>query len=256
MNTALYTKSLSDSRRALTGWTLGTAAVGMMYASTYPSQKDSTANLPEGMRDALHIDATAAGYLQASVFGLILPLLTMIYGAATGTRATAGDEESGQLDLLLAQPATRVRLVLQRFGALATGAVAIAVLVWLALLAIRDSAELTSVTPAELLAQCLNLALLAIVFGALATGLGAAFGRRAVVLAATASTGVLAYATHTFATQMGADWLAYLSPFHYYIGAEPLKHGFQWADAAVLALTAAALVTLGAARFNRRDLAN
>ncbi|MFF7656584.1 ABC transporter permease subunit [Streptomyces sp. NPDC007983] len=256
MSAALYTMSLSDSRRGLIGWTLGTAAVGMMYASTYPSQKDNTANLPRGMRDALHIDATAAGYLQASVFGLILPLLAMIYGTATGARATAGDEESGQLDLLLAHPVTRTRLVLQRFGALITGAVTISVLVWLALLAIRDSAELTSVTPVELLAQCANLALLAIVFGALATGLGAAFGRRVVVLAATAVIGVLTYAAYTFATQIGADWLAYLSPFQYYIGGEPLKHGFQWLDAAVLGIVTAVLVTLGAVLFWRRDLNN
>ncbi|GAA2333902.1 hypothetical protein SVIO_065390 [Streptomyces violaceusniger] len=101
---------------------LGTAAVAMMYASTYPSQKNNTASLPEAMRDALHIDATAAGYLQASVFGLILPLLAMIYGIATGSRAIAGEEESGQLDLLLAHPVTRTAVVLQRFGALVTGA--------------------------------------------------------------------------------------------------------------------------------------
>jgi ABC-2 type transport system permease protein len=42
---------------------------------------------------------------------------------------------------------------LQRFEALAVGAVATSLLVWLALLAIRDSAQLTSVTPTEFLAQ-------------------------------------------------------------------------------------------------------
>lgn len=254
MNLAVYTKSLSDSRRGLLGWSLGTAAVGMMYASAYPAQKDNTASMPEALRESLHIDATAAGYLQASVFGVILPLLAMIYGAAAGSRAVAGDEESGQLDLVLAHPVTRTRLVLQRFGALVTGAVAISVLVWLALHAIRDSAELTSVTPGELLAQCVNLALLAVVFGALALGLGAAFGRRTVVLAGTAVLGVLAYTAHTFATQLGADWVAHLSPFHHYIGGQPLRNGFQWADAGILAATAAVLVGLGILRFARRDI--
>ncbi|MDX3584688.1 ABC transporter permease [Streptomyces europaeiscabiei] len=254
MNLAVYTKFLSDSRRGLIGWMLGTAAVGMMYASTYPSQKDNTASLPEALRESLHIDATAAGYLQASVFGLILPLLAMIYGAATGSRAVAGEEESGQLDLVLAHPLTRTQLVLQRFAALATGAGAISLLVWLALLAIRDSAELTSVTPGELFAQCANLALLGIVFGALALGLGAAFGRRVVVLAGTAAIGVLAYSAHTFAAQIGADQLAYLSPFHHYIGGQPLRNGFQWVDTGILTATASALVGLGAWRFARRDI--
>ncbi|MBO8191979.1 ABC transporter permease subunit [Streptomyces oryzae] len=254
MNTAIYTKSLSDSRRSLLGWTLGTATIGMMYASTYPSQKENTASLPEAMREALHTDATAAGYLQTSVFGLIVPLLATIYGTATGSRTTASEEESGQLDLLLAHPLPRSRLLLQRFGALVTGAVAVSALVWVAMLAVRGSADLTSITPVEFLAQCVNLALLAIVFGALATGLGAASGRRVVVLAGTAAVGVLTYTAHAFAAQLGADWLARLSPFHYYIGSEPLKHGFQWADVSVLAGTAAVLVGLGTAAFARRDV--
>ncbi|MEU6662541.1 ABC transporter permease [Streptomyces sp. NPDC046821] len=254
MNRALYAKSLSDHRRGLTGWAVGTAAVATMYASTYPSQKDSTANLPEAMREAMHIDASAAGYLQASVFGLILPLLAMVYGVATGTRAVAADEEAGQLDLILAHPVPRTRLVLQRFAALATGALVIAFPVWLAMLAIRDSAELTSVTPGQLLAQCTNLALLSIVFGALAIALGAGYGRRVPVLVTAAVIGVLAYAAHTFAGQLGADWLAYLSPFHYYIAGQPLRHGFQWGDAAVLVGMAAALVGAAIMRLNSRDL--
>ncbi|WP_413804175.1 hypothetical protein [Streptomyces iranensis] len=134
------------------------------------------------------------------------------------------------------------------------GGRAISTLVLLALLAIRDGAELTSVTPGELLAQCVNLTLLAVVFGALALALGAAFGRRAVVLAGTAVIGVLAYTAHTFAAQLGVDWLANLSPFHHYIGGQPLRNGFQWAHAGALAATAVALVALGAFRFGRRDI--
>ncbi|KPC84744.1 MULTISPECIES: ABC transporter permease subunit [Streptomyces] len=254
MNIAVLTRSLADNRRGLAGWSLGTAAVAMIYASTYPSQRENTASLPEAMREALHIDATAAGYLHASVFGVILPLLATIYGIATGSRALAADEESGRLDLLMAHPVTRTRLVLQRFASLAAGAVAVSLLVWLALLAIRDSAGLTSVTPAEFLAQCLNLALLAITFGALALAIGAAVGRRSVVLAASAAVGVLTYTAHSFAAQIGADWMARLSPFHYYIDSEPLRNGFQWADATVLTAMTAVIVTTGIVRFNRRDL--
>ncbi|WP_328490153.1 ABC transporter permease [Streptomyces zaomyceticus] len=254
MNTAVFAKSLSDNRRALAGWALGTAAVGMTYASTYPSQRDNTASLPEALREALHIDATAAGYLHASVFGVILPLLAMIYGVSTGSRTLAGDEEAGRLDLLLAHPVTRTSLALQRFAALTVGAGAISLLVWPAMLAIRDSAGLTSVTPAEFLAQCVNLALLAITFGALSLGLGAAVGRRAVALATTAIIGVLSYTAHALAGQIGADWLAYTSPFHYYIGGEPLKNGFQLGDSAVLAVTAFVVLAVGVMRFNRRDV--
>ncbi|MFI9059427.1 hypothetical protein ACIGXQ_33700 [Streptomyces anulatus] len=113
------------------------------------------------------------------------------------------------------------------------GAFGISALVWLAVLAVRGSAELTSVSPLQFLAQCFNLALLAITFGALAVGVGAAVGRRAVVLVVV---GVLSCTASTFATQIGADWIAHLSPFNYYIGGEPLRNGFQWGDAAVLVI--------------------
>ncbi|MET9972574.1 hypothetical protein ABZZ80_43580 [Streptomyces sp. NPDC006356] len=69
-----------------------------------------------------------------------------------------------------------------------------------------------------------------------------------------AGIGILTYAAHTFAGQLGAEWLAYLSPFHYYIGGQPLKHVIQWADAGILAAASVALLPAGTYRFNRRDL--
>lgn len=256
MSGAVFSKALSDSRRSTIGWAVGTAVLAMVYASTYPSQRQNTDSIPQVLRESLHVDASAAGYLQASVFGVIVPLLATVYGVATGSRAIAGDEESGQLDLLLAHPVTRTRVALQRFAALVVGALVIAGLVWLAVLAVRGSAELTSVTAVEFLAQCLNLALLATAFGALALATGAAVGRRAVTLVISAVGAVLAYTAHTFARQIGADWLTYLSPFHYYIAGEPLKNGFQWGDCAVLALVSAVFVAVGVLRFNHRDLNN
>lgn len=53
--------------------------------------------------------------------------------------------------------------------------------------------------------------------------------------------------------QIGADQPTYASPFYHYIGGQPLRNGFQWADIGMLAATASALVGLGAWRFARRD---
>ncbi|MEU2150734.1 hypothetical protein ABZ741_41570, partial [Streptomyces globisporus] len=74
------------------------------------------------------------------------------------------------------------------------------------------------------------------------------------VLVVVAVVGVLSYTASTFAAQIGADWIAHLSPFHYYIGGEPLRNGFQWGDAAVLVIASAIFVAAGLARFNRRDI--
>ncbi len=133
---------------------------------------------------------------------------------------------------------------------------AIGVTVLLGMMAIRSSADLDSISIGEFAAQSLNLILLAIVLGALAIGVGAATGRRGPVLAGTAGVGVLAYAANSLASVINADWLKYLSPFHYYIGGEPLRNGIQWTDAAVLDVISVVLVGAGLLRFNQRDLAN
>ncbi|WP_024803016.1 ABC transporter permease subunit [Nocardia sp. BMG51109] len=258
--TTVVVKTLRDNRRGLVGWTAGITLAAVLYAGFYPQMAKNgaaqTENLPEGLRDALNMTdiTSAAGYLGSTVFGLIVPLLAMFFGAATGARVTAADEESGTLDLLLAHPITRTSLILQRFAALVLAATGIGAVLWLAMLAIRDAADLSAVDPGRFAAQCAHLVLLTVTFGALATGIGAAFGRRGVVFAVTAVVGVAAYAAHAFAAQIGLGPAAYLSPFHYYIDSEPLRNGVGWTGLLVLAATSAALVAAGTYRFNHRDL--
>ncbi|MFG2002973.1 ABC transporter permease subunit [Spirillospora sp. NPDC048911] len=258
-----FTKTLWDNRRVLVAWITATTLVALMYSGFYPqisggSLADAADGMPASMREAFNLDdlTSAAGYLQSSPFGILVPLLVMFYGAATGARMISADEESGYLDLLLAHPLGRTRLLLQRFAALATGSVLIAGVVLLSMLAIRGGAELDAITPAQFTAQCLSLALLSITFGALAIALGAAFSRgRALVFGVTGGAGVLAYAVNSFAPVISAGWLRKVSPFYYYIGGEPLKNGFQWGHLAILAAISLILVTAGTWTFNRRDIA-
>lgn len=258
---SVMTQSLRDSHRGLAGFAVGTALVAAMYAGFYPQMADgamaeAVEGFSPGLREALNMDdiSTAAGYLGSSVFGIIVPLIAVIYGIATGTRGVAGDEEAGYLDLLLAHPVSRTRLLLHRFAALTAGAFLIAAAVWLAMLAVRTSAQLHSISIGQLTSQCLALALLATTFGAVAMAIGAATGSRPAALAGTTVIAVLAYAANTFATQIGADAARYASPFHYYIGGEPLKNGFQWADLGILAAACGVLLSIATVTFNRRDL--
>ncbi|WFE37368.1 ABC transporter permease subunit [Micromonospora sp. WMMD998] len=257
----VLTKTLWDGRRALAGFAAGTALVGAAYAGFYPQVSDgamgqTVQGFSPALREALRMEdlASAAGYLGSSVFGIIVPLIAVIFGIATGTRAIAGDEEAGYLDLLLAHPVSRTRLLLHRFAALTAGATLVAAVVLLAMLAVRPGARLDSISIGQFTAQCLALALLIIVFGAVAVTIGAATGSRAAALAGTAAIAVLTYAASTAATQINADALRYASPFHYYIGGEPLRHGFQWADLSILTATTAVLLTIAVLAFNRRDL--
>jgi ABC-2 type transport system permease protein len=258
----IFDKTLWDQRWSLLAWALGIAAVAALYAAFYPSVRQSGIaasyqSLSPTLKRALGVTelTSPVGYLESSVFGLLVPLLVILFAATAGTRAIAGDEEAGTLDLLLAQPVSRVRVVLQRFAALAVATLAIGVVVLFALLAVAGPAGLT-VAAGNLAAMALHLVALGVLFGALALALGAALGRRGPVFAATAAVAVLTYVANTLAPQVGGlAWAQKLSPFYYYAGGEPLRRGVQLGDVSVLLTMTAALVAIGAVAFDRRDVA-
>ncbi|MDQ2742613.1 MAG: ABC transporter permease [Chloroflexota bacterium] len=257
----IFSKSLWDQRRSLPAWAFEIAALAAMYAAFYPSVHRSGIatyyqSLSPGLRKALGVTemASPVGYLQSSVFGLLVPLLVILFAVVTGARAIAGDEEAGTLDLLLAHPVGRTQAVLQRFAALVVATLAIGAVLLIALLVVASLARL-DVAAGNLAAMVLHLVLLGVCFGAFALAMGAAVGRRGPVFAATAVVGVLTYLANTLAPQVGAvAWLQKLSPFYYYAGGQPLRHGVQLGGIGVLAAVSAALVAAGAVAFERRDV--
>ncbi|MEX2504854.1 MAG: ABC transporter permease subunit, partial [Egicoccus sp.] len=110
-----------------------------MYTSFYPMMGQDAAaiepfmeNMPEGMISALGMDqmASAAGYLQSTVFGLLGPALLLVFAIGTGARTLAGAEEDGTLELELTHPVSRTRVYLERLAGLWAGALALVVAVF------------------------------------------------------------------------------------------------------------------------------
>jgi ABC-2 type transport system permease protein len=259
----VFTKTLWDARRSLLGWALAIAAVAAMYAAFWPTvntpeMQQALRNYPEGVLEAFNYDdlTSPAGYLASSVYGLLIPLLVAVFAIAYGTRAVAGDEEAGTLDLLLAHPVGRTRLALERFAALAAALALAGVVLWLAMLAIAGPAQLEGVTAAEFAAATTQLVLFGACLGALAFAIGTATGRKTLALGASAGVAVLAYlANGVFPQLQGLEWTREVSPWHWYLGGEPLKNGLQTGDALLLLAVTLVLVAAGVWRFNRRDVA-
>jgi ABC-2 type transport system permease protein len=259
----VYAKTLWDARRSLLGWALAISAVAVMYAAFWPTvntpqMQQALGNYPEGVLEALNYDdlTSPAGYLASSVYGLLVPLLVAVFAIAFGTRAVAGDEEAGTLDLLLAHPVSRTRLALQRFAALTTALALVGALLWLAMVAIAGPAELAGVTAAEFAAATTQLVLFGACLGALAFAAGAATGRKTLALGISAGVAVLAYLANGVFPQLdGLAWTRAMSPWHWYLGGEPLKNGLQTGDALLLLAVTAVLVAAGSWSFNRRDIA-
>lgn len=260
---SVFTKSLWDQRRGIVAWAIAIAVVGAAYAAFYPSINDPNMEaaldaFPKEVLDALGMaDITSPqGYVGSTVFGLLGPALMIVYAASLGTRAIAGDEESGRLDLLLAHPVTRWSVVLQRAAAVVVAlAVATAALL-AAMVAISGPAQLGALSVADLAAASLQLFLLAAVFATLALAVGAATGSRALAMGTVAFVAVGSYLANTMGPSVSAiAWTQHLSPFFYATGGQPLANGWQVGDALILSSVAVILVGAAVFAFGRRDVA-
>lgn len=99
------------------------------------------------------------------------------------------------------------------------------------------------------------LSLLGLVFAGVALAIGAATGRSRLASATTAGVAVAGYFTWSFfpVSESLQDWVA-VSPFHFFLGSDPLVNGMAWGDAAVLIGAFLVLVALSIPLFYRRDL--
>ena len=259
----VFTKWLWDARRSILVWALAVVVVGGVYAAFWPtidnpSIQDALESYPKGLLDALNYNdmSTPAGYLTASVYGLIVAVLLLVYAVSAGARTIAGDEEAGTLDLIAAHPVSRVGLALQRFAGFLASVVIITAVFWLVMLALSGPAGLDGVSAWQFAAMHIQLALFTAFFGALAYAVGAATGIRSLSLGVGAAVGVLGYFASGIIPQVdGLEWVENLSPFNWLIGGDPLRNGIQLGDSLLMACLVVVLVAAGTWAFDRRDIA-
>jgi ABC-2 type transport system permease protein len=260
---AVWSKTLRDQRRALLWWCVAIGLVVLMYSAFYPSitanarQFDQyMKNLPRAVRDMLGgADiASPVGYLRAEIFTFMGPVLLLVYAIGAGSRAIAGEEERGTLDLLLTTPVRRRTVVLDTFAAMAIGTLLIAATAWLVTAVVGPLFDL-DVPLANLTAAFLNLYLLALAFGSVALAVGAATGSRGLAIGVSSGAALATFLLNTFAQSVSSlEPYRYLSPFYYYTGHDPLRNGFTPMDPLVLAGISAVAVAVALATFERRDL--
>jgi ABC-2 type transport system permease protein len=259
---AVLVKSLRDQRRAIALWAVAFVVVCVVYSAYWgqirntPSIVDPVRSMPKGLVNALNFTdlTSAAGYLRGTVFGLLGPLLMLIVAVLGGTRAVATDEESGVLDVYLSYPLSRRRLVLERFGALCLQLSALGLVLFLAIYLLANGLDM-GIGADRLLAASLGLVLLGLCFATVALAVGAMTGRRALALSVSAAAAAGSYLLNAVVSQVHAiRWLNLLSPFHYYLGGDPLTRGFNWPNLLVLVAVVVALLAAATAVFERRDI--
>lgn len=230
--------------------------LGPMYAAIEGDIADMAASLPD---DLLAFAgggdlSTPEGFYRTEILGLMAPIAAILVSIVVAARSVAGEEHDATMGLLLANPVSRARVLAEKAAVM----VAFAPIVGVATFAGIAGGSLLGGLGLDLgnvAAAAALQVLLGLVFGGLALALGAATGRVAVAVYATAGAAVAAHVVNAFVSlnDQLAPW-ARISPFHYYASSEPLINGMPWGQAAVLALTAAALIALAFPLFQRRDL--
>ena len=252
---------MHGQRRALLGWGVAVAGVSVMYTSFYPSMGGGQEmqalleSMPAGFVEALGYDTvgTAAGYVQSTVYGILGPVLLLVFGIATGARLVAGQEEDGTLELEFTAPVARARVYAERLGALWANLVVLVVVMtgitWLVTRALD-----MDVSVASLVAVGLPLLLLSGGFATLAFTIGAATGRRGLAIGITAGLAVVAYMLNAIGPAAQIDWMSATSPFGWHIGGDPMLEGLDVAGLARLAIVPLAAAAAGWVGFGGRDL--
>jgi ABC-2 type transport system permease protein len=258
-------KTLRETRRALAWWALGLVALVALMVSVYPSVRDNPGlnklvqDYPQAVKGFVafggQVDyASAPGYLGSELFAFVVPLLLIVAAIGAGARAIAGEEERGTLDLLLANPLSRRRLVLEKLAALAVELTLLALVLWVALLVGTNAAGM-DISARHLGAACLGALALAAAYGAIALAAGAGTGRRAIAVGVSAAAAVAAYLVNSLAPLVsGLDPLQKASPFYHYAASDPLRHGLDAGHVGLLLLIVVVAGGAAVTLFERRDL--
>ncbi|HEX4897782.1 MAG TPA: ABC transporter permease [Candidatus Limnocylindrales bacterium] len=262
---SVFAKVVHDQWRMVLGWAAFSAVWPAMYVGLYPSigalgeLEKMLDQFPPAIREffaSASLDLSSPeGFLNMELFTFVAPLLVLAYTVVVCGGATAGEEEKGTMDLLLANPIPRWRIVVEKSAAFVIGTIVIGVGMWIGAAAGAAIADVD--LDLVLVGQAIgSVVLLGLALGGFALALGAITGRRWLA----AGTALMVVIAGFFLNGFGAlvDWLEPwrpISPFYQYIANDPLSNGLDAGN--VLVLLAWALIggIVAVIAFERRDLA-
>ncbi len=261
---SLVRKTLRDHRKSILGWGLGVAVLAVLQLAVYPSvhsqgarMRDLISSYPSAFKAMFNVQGdftSGPGYLSAETFSLLVPLMLIGLGIALGAGAIAGEEERGTLDLLMANPVSRVRvLIAKALGSLAALTAAALVLYVTVVIAVAvldmgvGAGRLALATFAALLLGCAS--------GAVTLLTGAATGHRGVAIGVGAGFAVVSYFVDSLAeiTKVLKPWRV-LSVFHQASPTSALRGELGTTGLVATALVTVVACAAAAFLFTRRDL--
>jgi ABC-2 type transport system permease protein len=256
-----------EGRRRVRGALALTALVAvfaLLVVSLFPSIAESgvdfeeyVESLPPAFQEGFVGSAsltTVEGFLSTEMYQFLWLLLLGLYLAYSAGALIAGDIEADRMDMLLATPVSRSRVVVEKFLSLLVPILLVNLVtpfvVYGGLLAIDESIDVAALFGVHLLSipyllTCAGVGLLLSALVSRASlaqrgGIGVVFGL---------------FMLDTVTTDTDFDWLGVLSPTRYYSPVDILGQGsYDLAGALLLLSATVVLVVASVAVFERRDI--
>lgn len=260
---SVLTKTLWEHRIWLTGWVVGTVGLTLVIVAVYPMLVASAdlqaiiAAFPPEALAVFGIDPatflTGAGFLQGQLYALLGPIMVIGVGTSTATWATAREEQSGTMDMLLSLPIPRTSLLVQKTVVVWVSVLIIPVCMALVMVATNPIYDL-ELGISGIVAANLGLGGLGLIFATFAVMVGGFTGSVPATTGTTLLIAVVSWFTSAFRGVF--PWLelpASVSPFSWYADDLPLLRGvplsFLWLTVGTVGLALAAMTLFG-----RRDV--
>lgn len=248
-------------RGSILGWTIGLSFLSVIYMVIYPALPPEVRQIdPQALAilKSLGIQtlATFDGFILGTEFN-VLPLITGIFGVSMGISALVGEEDDGTLELLAAQPISRIQLILTKAVALSIVAFIALVVAGLVAMGVFTILRIdTPVTAPDLFWVVLSHWLMAFVFLTLSLFLGAYLPNRG-----TAMSAAMAVLLVSFFGENLAGMAPVLEPYQPFFPFSYFKHivgmltgEIAWGDMLTLFLIGLGFLVLAVLSFQRRNL--
>lgn len=256
--------TLWQRRWSTVWWSVGVFGLIFINMIFYPTFKDQAAelqktfeNLPKaavqlfgGSTDFF----SPVGFLNSQIFFLMLPLLLGILAIAVGSSLIAKEEQDQTMEMLLARPLSRSKLILAKAAA---GAIAVTIVSIVGLLTTLITARVVDldISIVSIAAATLSCYLMVLCFGAIAFALTTIGRARGASLGIAALIAIGGYLVSSLSGTV--SWLktpSKLFPFHYYQPEMLLRGIYNWGDLVVFVSVIIVCGVLSVFSFRKRDI--
>ncbi|HVX47896.1 MAG TPA: DUF2705 family protein [Candidatus Saccharimonadales bacterium] len=255
--------TLMQRRWSMLWWSIGIISLVVLTLAFYPTIHNQAAQLNKSFGGLSNSTLalfggtdffSPVGYLNSQLIYLMLPLLLAILGIGLGSSLIGREESEGTIELLLARPVSRTKLLIAKV--LAGGLnILIVTAIGSAVTILMAEAVNIGIPAGNIAAACFACFMLVLTFSSLAFLLAATGRGRSAAIGISVVYALGGYIIGSLASTV--HWLkgpSLIFPYHYYRSADILRGTFDWTSIIFFAAFTLGCIVVAWFSFRRRDV--